>query len=76
MTESATPTPEEQLEAYLEERQRTLDLTLSELDKTLDNSDGFRRLEAITDEEWDEAQARDDAAAAATGGVQEEPDGV
>lgn len=38
----------------------------------MDNSDGFERLEAITDEEWDAAQRADDAADIAALGVLED----
>ena len=61
MMEEPQELTQDELDA--EERKRTRDLTLSEL-AALGNADGLARLEAISDEEWDAAQAADDQAAA------------
>ena len=41
-------------------RKRSLRRTQGAVKATLDNSDGFARLRAITDEEWAEAVRQDD----------------
>jgi len=43
-------------------RERTRKRTLAELNLSLDNDDGFQRLDAITDEEWAKAVQEDEEA--------------
>lgn len=41
-------------------RRKSLKVTVDALKAALDNSDGFKRLTGLTDEEWDKAQGEDD----------------
>ena len=54
------PTMEELNEAQAAERKASYERTLAALRRVLSNEDGFARIEAISDEEWDTAQALDD----------------
>ena len=56
-----------------EEREARAEKRRARIREALDNSDGFERLEAISDEEWNAAQKADDEAAAAALGELEEP---
>jgi len=57
-------TDTEQAEKDEAERKRTLAETLDAVNAVLKNEDGFQRIEAITDDEWDRAQQLDDEEAA------------
>jgi len=54
------PSLEELDERDARRRKRSLRRTRDAVKKMLDNSDGFARLKAITDEEWAEAVRQDD----------------
>lgn len=50
------------------ERERTRALAQEKIAVVMDNTDGLARLEAITDDEWNKAQAEDDAVEQAKAG--------
>ena len=67
MTEERNPTfaagpPqwEELSEQDEQRRKESYERTLANLKRVLGNEDGFARLEAISDEEWEEARRLDD----------------
>ena len=53
-------TPEELNDQDAKARRKSLKTTTVAVTLVLDNTDGLERLKAISDEEWAEAEARDD----------------